>query len=1035
MSTVVRGQTVVLAALVVSVAAFSARATDKGSDADATPMSQYMQFRESEDWNKAASLVRDYMAEMEAKHGAQADETVVAYLLQTDYETAQGNLAEARKSRDAAIAILSQATRLSDQTKGFHFSLLATLSISLEDLTVAEAMAQKAMALFATEFPFGLIDIADKFVIISEEFELLKKPEDAERAIIEARRAIDLCPATYRIRCLDAMAGVATFYAERKRYREAAEFREAAARIVEQHDEGAATAALFFALASLDYTLMGDNANAEAVARRAAALVERAPDKDKDVAVKTITILANACTERGKWEEAEALAERSLRIAEAAHGTNSVEACFPRMSLIDLFWDQGRYREAEPLLRTSIAVLKPRVAVGEDTHFVSLMHCIKVLAALVAEEERFEEGDKLFSFAMKLLENRYGKNCEQSSDLLRNYAHTVFLRGQFEKAESLCVQSLDSLVDDDIISEESTARTLCFLGMTQLALGKVTEATKNVDRGAHKMVRHLRRNLSSLSSTEQLRILRKNYSFASTLPLTVGLALSHEPAVRELSATWLCNAKGLALEAMVADRAELQKDPASECWIDVAQVRTHIPRTSIYVDISRVEVLDYKPNSERRQNNALNARYVAWIIPSLGEYSIQVIDLGEASEIDKHIASYRDVLRASLGDKRQIFVAGGVEAEQALSDAAKSLAQKLLKPILAGVRDLGIGDAVNELIVSPDAELWLVPWSALPLSDNRYLVERYAITTVTSARDLLPAANPSQAVTGPMIFADPLFELPPETLTQAVKEIVAEDAQSAIPSGDGVGPASRAMRSASDMDRPERLPGALNEARRVAGGIQRLTQQRPVIFVQARALEERVKRIRSPCILHFATHGFALPDQVVPASQREIMPNDMPMGGRIQGLTSEEGKPLEDPLLRCGLLLTGCSLPAVNRPKDVEDGYLTGREIVGLDLRGTDLVVLSACDTGLGRVQYGEGVAGLRQAFLIAGAEAVLATLWSVPDGPTAELIAAFVDQLAEGKGKAEALRQAQLALIEKQRKQGGSAYPAAWAAFELTGR
>ena len=130
----------------------------------------------------------------------------------------------------------------------------------------------------------------------------------------------------------------------------------------------------------------------------------------------------------------------------------------------------------------------------------------------------------------------------------------------------------------------------------------------------------------------------------------------------------------------------------------------------------------------------------------------------------------------------------------------------------------------------------------------------------------------------------------------------------------------------------------------------------------------------------------------------------------------------ENPLLRAGLVLSGAN----RLSSGDEDGVLTALEASSLDLQGTELVVLSACETALGDVSAGDGVYGLRRALVIAGAESQVMTLWRVDDAASRDLMEGFYKRLRAGEGRAEALRQSQLALLKDPRR----AHPFFWAAF-----
>ena len=142
-------------------------------------------------------------------------------------------------------------------------------------------------------------------------------------------------------------------------------------------------------------------------------------------------------------------------------------------------------------------------------------------------------------------------------------------------------------------------------------------------------------------------------------------------------------------------------------------------------------------------------------------------------------------------------------------------------------------------------------------------------------------------------------------------------------------------------------------------------------------------------------------------------------------------------MLRSGLYFAGANraLSGAAPPPDLDDGVLTAYEAMGLNLQGTELVVLSACETGLGQVKNGEGVFGLRRALQVAGAEAVLMSLWSVADRETQELMTVFYANWLSGKNKHEALREAQLALRTKVKERYGQDLPFYWGGFVLVGR
>jgi CHAT domain-containing protein len=621
------------------------------------------------------------------------------------------------------------------------------------------------------------------------------------------------------------------------------------------------------------------------------------------------------------------------------------------------------------------------------------------------------------------------------------------------------------------------------------ASGRWREAASSFDDARRVIRRHIAHVLPALSPAEQQSFLQQTDEGEFCSCISMGVQKRDDPSLVELSTGWLLNGKAVAQEAL-AQNAQLTRDSAdpntakivkqllevrrqlaslvysgpqkgreqdrktqvdelqvqeaelarqiaqahgehfqSDPWVELGAVRKAIPGDAVLVDIAKFDKFDFQAKGPA--NKYRGYRYAAWIVPPEGQGNVRIIDLGDASQIDAAIKAVGIEMRRAiqqLGTKGKAF--DYMAQEQAMQNTLGKLAELALTPVLKE-----IPEGTKQLIISPDSHLWLAPWAALPLVDGRYAIEQYKIRYSISGRDLIVRQTDGQKSTPPVVMADPNYDLLPGDVDKNTRSVLrgtelATRGSAALRSA--VGPTS----TSSALPKVRRLPGTKAEADAIVPKIANYTHTDPTVYTDRWALEGVFKKVHGPRLLVLSTHGFFLPDQ-----QAKLDPSAGDDSRSAGPALTVGGEPIENPLLRCGLLLAGCNNGGQQTAKSananasaIDDGILTGMEIVGADLRGTELVVLSACETALGQVQNGEGVSGLRQAFQLAGAQSVVATLWQIPDADSAAIMAQFFDGISENQPKAEALRQAQLARIEALRQRYGAAHPFFWAAFTLTG-
>lgn len=305
--------------------------------------------------------------------------------------------------------------------------------------------------------------------------------------------------------------------------------------------------------------------------------------------------------------------------------------------------------------------------------------------------------------------------------------------------------------------------------------------------------------------------------------------------------------------------------------------------------------------------------------------------------------------------------------------------------------------AKAKVYISPDGVFNQINLKTLQTPDGRFLMETKDFVIVSNTKDIIAmkARKKTKLMQNASLMGDPLFFLSPDRVRKK--------------GGQG----TRDLDRLDDEDRSgiAELPGTKIEIENIGSALSDSWKVKSL--TQEAATESALKNLSASKLLHIATHGFFIDDNEGSGAMKVL----------TQGWASQE------PMMKSGLLLSGSANYLQNKIElSGENGILTSYEAANLSLEGTELVVLSACETARGEIQNGEGVYGLQRAFQTAGAQSIIMSLWKVDDEATQQLMTSFYQNWTKGVSKNEALKQAQLSLKAKY------PHPYFWGAFVMMG-
>ncbi|HAP67022.1 MAG TPA: hypothetical protein DCQ99_04280 [Nitrospinae bacterium] len=812
-------------------------------------------------------------------------------------------------------------------------------------------------------------------------------------------------------------------------------------------------------------TFYGDRGNlkeAELLINEAVEMYKRVYKGDHPNLAKSTRLMAYYCLERCDYNQAEILYKESLEMRRRLFKKDHAELAKGINGMASFYIKVGNYKKAEHLFKEALDMNKrlfkgdhPNLAIilnnmayffyhnknfdEAETYFKEAMEMrrrifkddhpylatsIDNMAMLYFSKRNYKEAEPLFKEALEMFRRLFKEDHPDLAYSINNMAEFNNISGNYIVAESLFRESLEmrrrllnNLHPDLTSSINDMANFLC-------ERNRFSEAEPLLEESFEITLKNIRNYFPYLNDLQKM-------DYWSTLEYGISNYLSFgaeysktKPEILEKMVDVTLATKGIVLNSTQKAFNSIRKDKdvfdtwqsTRQFWLQLVQNPDKAKKMGINVDsveraAAELEKEISGQSSEFRK--AFDTSLVRWrdVQNKLGssEAAIEIIRNQSRKDTVKYLVL---ITKKDSKIPELVSLANGIELENSYIKRYKGLID--IQARGTELRDIDLQElkelynqfwkpiqqklgGISTAYVSMDGVYnQFNPNTLLNPVTNKYVLEEIDLRFLTSTRDLVKDAKYANEpkpipMDNAVLFGAPEFELKKEVIPR--KKTNEDNSQTRNYYLGGLLD-EIAKRGISP------LPGTRIEVNKITSSFE-LKNIKAEDFLGEQALEENVKSAKNPKILHIATHGVFLKDV-------EYMTMDF---------ETDMKKHIENPLLRSMLLFSGAENTIKGETSDdftKDDGILTAFEVMNLDLDETELVVLSACKTGLGEIKNGEGVYGLQRAFKVAGAKSIVMSLWSVNDETTQLLMTKFYENWLGGMTKREAFRKAQLHVKSK---------------------